>query len=140
MLLCVEDERKIVISVILRRQIAVLARAVGCPAIARVINPADYVIEVRLLTNFRQVRRKVSAHVLAVLVNRVAGHAAARVEKLAAMLSIATLLLRHLPIKTLLPDIGRDCFNLICAVFITLKSPERRHLCAGTKRLRVLQP
>src|SRR5947209_5242874 len=140
MLIGIEHERQVMVRVILRRQIPVLFRTIRSPAVTRVVNPPDDVIEVRLLPHLRQVRSEVSADALAVLLNRVTGHASALMKQFAAVSGVTSLLLRNLAVKTLLPKISRNCLDLIRAVLIALQAPERWHLRSRPESLRVLQP
>ena len=126
-----------------------LLRAVGCPAVARVVNPAHGVVEVLLLPDARQVGCELAAYLLIALAYRVARETAARLEQLLAVRLVALLLLRNLSVEGRLPEV---CGNRL-ALFVLLRGrndaalllvarqvPEGRHLRARSERLRVCEP
>src|SRR5205085_9576836 len=99
----VDDVRLALLLVIFARGIALLLRAIWGPTLARVVNPAHDVIVARLFADARQVRGEVAADLLPALVNRVAGHAAFRLEQLLAVPRVALVLPRHLSVERRLP-------------------------------------
>ncbi len=62
----VKDKRKIVLRVVFRRQIALFFRTIGRPTFARVVNPANDVIEVCFLADLLKIRGKGAAHLAVV--------------------------------------------------------------------------
>src|SRR5688572_33217668 len=96
----IKNKGQILLGVIFRRQIALLRRTVGGPALARVVDPADDVIVTGLFADALEVGGKISADISfrIALTDRVAGHAAARLEKLFAARAIALRLPGPLPV------------------------------------------
>src|SRR5215813_4082911 len=67
--------------------------------------------------------------------------ATTRFEQLLAVVLVALLLRRQLAVKSVLPEISRNRFQIFRAFFaIDFETPEGRHLRAGPERLWVLQP
>ena len=93
----IEDERQIVLGVIFRAQIALLERAVGAGALARIVNPANQVIVVVLFADAAQVGREGAAHHVRAFADRMAGQAAARFEEHLAVRRVAGSLLFAAP-------------------------------------------
>src|SRR5689334_3647739 len=144
----VEDKRQTLLRVVFGREIALLFRAIRRYALSRIVNPADDVIEVRFLPNLLQVCGKLAADLLIAFADRVTRETAAAFEELFTVSSVATLLFRQFDRETVLPQVGRDRLDLLRAVLVAHmvlasgggKTPERRHLRAGTEALRVLEP
>ena len=147
----VEDKRQALLRIIVGRQIAFLFRTIRRNSFAWVVNPAHDVIVVGLLADAAQVGGKVTADLIVAFTNRVTRKTSTPLEKLFAVTGIALRLSWYFGIETFLPEIRRDGLNLFGCVLVRLrradrsfvqmpKAPERRHLGAGTKRLRILQP
>src|SRR5579871_6985277 len=77
--------------VILRTDVFFLVRTIRTRAFARVMNPSDEIVVVRLLADSGQVRGKHSALHLIAFPDRVAGEAAAGLEQFLAVLGVAGL-------------------------------------------------
>src|SRR5687767_5271219 len=120
----VEHERQVVALVIFLGEVLFLKRAVGRSTLARIVDPADQVIVVRLLALAAQVSSESSALLLSALTHRVACHAAAGLERFLAFFRIARLLHRRLAFDPGLPDERGNC-----AHFVIVKA-ESRHLRA----------
>ena len=69
-----------------------------------------------------------------------AGQTTARFEQFFAVRFVALLLRGNFAVKAVLPEISGHRLQVIVAVFVNLEAPERRHLRAGTKCLRIFQP
>src|ERR1041385_6521263 len=109
----VEDEGEAVLRVVFGREVAVMLRAVRCPALARIVNPADGVVEALLLADARQVGGELAAELLVALADGVAGETSARLEQLLAVRPVAARLLRNLSVEGRLPEVSRNRFALV---------------------------
>ena len=96
--------------IIIRREIALLFRAIRRPAFARVINPAHDVIVVIFFANLRQVRGERAAQLGVSFADRVTRQTTARFEEVLAVRLVALGLRGDLTVETVLPEISGDGF------------------------------
>src|SRR5690242_12083773 len=89
----IEFKRQPLLRVILRPNILLLIRTIRTRPLARIVDPAHQVIEIRFLTHARQVRGKCSALRLVAFTDRVASQASTRLEQIFSVRSISLLLL-----------------------------------------------
>src|SRR5687767_21577 len=145
----VENKRQVLLRVVLGSQIAFFFRTIRSNAIARVVDPAHDVIEIRLLANFLEICGEVAAGGTAALANRVASHATSGFKQLFSVSGISARLCRQRVRETVLPQVCGDRFDLIAGVYIAHvrtfvgvrgEAPEGRHLGAGSKSLWILEP
>src|SRR5258706_7789037 len=69
------------------------------------------------------------------------GETTARLEERLAVILISLLLRGNFAIETILPKVRRYGFQIVSAFFTVFsETPERRHLRARTKCLRIFQP
>ena len=125
---------KSLLGVILGTNIFFLVRAIRPRALARVVNPADEVVVVRLFADAREVRGEMPPCSLVAFADGMAGEAAARLKQFFAVRCIAGLLFGQRIGESGLPDVGRDRLNLMVV------QAEVRHLRRGTEIRRLLQP
>src|SRR5207248_2718528 len=104
----VEDKGQAVLLVIGRGQVALFVGAIRRRTLARVVNPSDQVIVIIFLAHAREVSGKPAAHLIRALADRMATHAAARLEALFALLRVAHRLSGKLRVEAALPDKGGD--------------------------------
>src|ERR1051326_407832 len=151
MQLGVENKRQALLRVIFRSQITFFLRTVRRYTFARIVNPADDVIEVCFLTNPLQVGGKVTTDPAVAFADRVTRKTAPTLEKSLAVLRVSFCLLRDFRIKTLLPQVSSDGLNLFLTILVAhicagrafrqgTEAPEHRHLRVRTKCLRIVQP
>ena len=130
----IEDERQVVLGVIFRAEIALLERAVGARALARVVHPADQVIVVVLFADAAQIGREGAAdHVRRLRQsNGRPGSRAIREAPCRARRRPEPAWASAGPVSAGLPDERGDGLN-----FVGLQA-ELRHLGGGAELVRVL--
>src|SRR6266700_5622230 len=69
-----------------------------------------------------------------------ARQAAARLKQVFSVVLVTLRLRRDFAVKTVLPEISGDCFQVILAVLVHGETPKCRHLGPGTKGLWIFQP
>ena len=122
------------LGVVLGTDIFLFVRTIRPRALPRVVNPADQVFVIRLLTLASQIRGKRSALKLVTFTDGVASQAAASFEQLFAVLGVAGFLLGQSVGESRLPQIRRDRLDLM------IGQAEIRHLGCRTEIGRLLQP
>ena len=118
MQLSVKLERQLLLRVIVRRQIALFFRTVRRNALARIVNPAHDVIEVRLFTDAGKVCSEVATDLVVAFTDLVTGKTSTTLEKFFTVSGVALRLCRELVVEALLPQIRSDRLNLVGAVFV----------------------
>src|SRR6185503_8286528 len=145
----VENKRQVFLRVVFGSQVTFFQGAIRRNAIARVVDPANDVVEVGLLSDALKVRGKVTADRAGAFADRVTGKTAACFKQFLSVTRVSAWLSCERVSKTVLPQVGGDRFELIARVFVAHvrfafsvrgEAPERRHLGPGSKLLWVLQP
>ena len=131
----VENERQIVLGVILGAQVFLFEWGIRARPRARIQNPANQIIVIVLLADSGKIGREISADHVRAFADRMAGFAAALFEQFFSVRGVSWGLLGKLrPGDRRLPDVGGDGLN-----FVILQA-ELRHFRRGTEIARVPDP
>src|SRR5881394_2094585 len=94
-----------------------LFRTVRSPTFARVIDPTHDVVVVGFLPDLCQISRESAPNLAVALADGMTSQTSSRFEKFFAMLVVTFRLRRHFTVEAVLPEISRDCFQIVRTLF-----------------------
>src|SRR5688572_1856903 len=109
----VKNKRQVFLRVVFGSQVAFFFWTIWCDAIARVVDPANDVIEVCLLADALEVCSKMPADRVFGVANRVTGHTTTSFKQLFSVSGVAAWLSWQRVRETVLPEICGDGLDLI---------------------------